>query len=161
MDEEQIKRTAREEARMALGLPITHIARSENIDKPWEPFDVISAFPVEDNSVLTEVERAAVDKFIEQLPDKNDPAEINYWFGINHRQLYLEGWADECLAGTGFPDIGGGDWEKKIDFMVEMTEKTLPEKAKEKGLRLVEGGFREFPGGDREYLYGVTWGVYE
>lgn len=160
--EDKVRKIAEEEARKALGkrAPIIHEAITYDIEDPFMPKEVTSAFPVGDDSVLTTSEKATVDRLIEEVPDKNDPMVINYWRDMADRKVYLEGWADVCLTGTGFPDIGGGEWDAKIDFMVRDTARTLPEKAKERGLRLIEGGFREFEAGDRGFLYGVTWGVY-
>lgn len=133
--------------------------------------DVDSAFPEGAESNLTAEEKAIVDRLIEAIPDENNPLTINYWRDMGDKMVYLEGWADECLAGTGFTDITVGGWRDKIEFMLKETKKVLIEKQEEgnrpldvlipKGrLNLIEGGFREFPAGERGFLYGVTWGVY-
>ncbi|GAI53329.1 unnamed protein product, partial [marine sediment metagenome] len=95
-------------------------------------------------------------------------AAINYWRDMGDRKVYLEGWIDQCLAGTGFPPMEGGEWDDKIEYMVRVGRRTLIEKQEEKNRPyigpgywpLIEGGFREFESGDKEWLYGVTWGVY-
>lgn len=65
----------------------------------------------------------------------------------------------------------GGEWDEKIEYMIRVTRRTLIEKQEEKNrplaegpgffFKLVEGGFREFEAGTKEWLYGVSWGVYE
>ncbi|GAJ24273.1 unnamed protein product, partial [marine sediment metagenome] len=152
-------------------LPIIHEAITESPD-PAElmPVEVTSAFPKGASSVLSAEEQVAVDEFIEEVPDKNDTRAINYWRDLGDKKVYLEGWCDKCLAGTGFPSIGGGDWGEKIQYMVRDAHRILIEKQEEKNrpiglyppghLNLIEGGFREFEAGDREWLYGVTWGLY-
>lgn len=151
--------------------PIIHEAITESPD-PAElmPVEVTSAFPRGAFSVLSAEEQAAIDNLIEEVPDKNDTFAINYWRDMNGKKVYLEGWCDKCLAGTGFPSIGGGDWDEKIQYMVRDAHRILIEKQEEKNrpiglyppghLNLIEGGFREFEAGDREWLYGVTWGLY-
>lgn len=162
-EEDRIRKIAREEARKALGkrAPIIHEAITYDIKDPFIPKEVTSAFPEGDDSVLTSSEKATIDRLIEEVPDSDDPLEINYWQGMAGKKVYLEGWTDKCLAGTGFPPMEGGEWDAKIEHMVRDVRKTLPEKERERGLRLIEGGFREFEAGDRGFLYGVTWGVYE
>jgi len=143
------------------GRPIIHEAVTESPD-PAElmPVEVTSAFPKGAFSVLSAGEKAKIDEFIEEVPDENDPSAINYWVDMGDKKVYLEGWCDECLAGTGFPPIESGDWDEKIQYMVRKTREVLPRKAKERELSFIEGGFREFEAGDRGWLYGVTWGLY-
>jgi len=143
-------------------LPIIHEATSENPDPTqFLPVEVPSAFPAGKPSVFNAQEKAQIDRFINEVPDKNDTMAINYWLDWGDRKVYLEGWIDKCLAGTGFPPMEGGEWDEKIDYMVRDTHKTLIEKEKERGLILIEGGFREFEAGTKAWLYGVTWGVYK
>jgi len=141
--------------------PIIHEATSENPD-PTElmPVEVPSAFPEGAPSKFTPQEKAQIDRFINEVPDKNDT--INYWLDWGDRKVYLEGWIDECLAGTGFPPMEGGEWDEKIQYMVRVGRRTLLEKQEEKNrplaigpgfFRLIEGGFREFESGDKEWLY--------
>lgn len=104
------------------------------------------------------VKLSKVRKLVDDVPDIDDPAEINYWVTEVDRQVYLEGWADTCLAGTGFPTMEEGGTTGKINYMVDLTPEILQRKAKERGLTLVDGGFIELP--DADNLYGVTWGVY-
>jgi len=149
--------------------PIIHEAITESPD-PMElmPIEVSSAFPVSAKSVLSPEEKAKIDELIGNVPDKNDTSAINYWVDFDDKIVYLEGWIDKCLAGTGFPGIGEGDWDAKIEYMVKDTKRTLREKQEESNRPfigpghwpLIEGGFREFEAGDRGWLYGVTWGVY-
>ena len=73
--------------------------------------------------------------------------------------LYLEGWADACLAGTGFPLMEEGGTERKIQYIKDLSKEILPRKGKEQGLKLIASGFQETP--DAENLYGVSWGIYE
>ena len=100
-------------------------------------------------------------ELIHKVPDIGAPEEtcISYWQKVGGRMLYLEGWADACLAGTGFPPMVEGETDRKIAYIEDMTKEILPRKAKEKGLKLIEGGFFELP--DAANLYGVTWGIYE
>ncbi|KKK58419.1 hypothetical protein LCGC14_3044620, partial [marine sediment metagenome] len=122
--------------------------------------DVKSAFVKGEKSNLSTQEKAQIDKLIEAVPDVNDTLAINYWVDMGDKAVYLEGWCDKCLAGTGFPDITEGGWTNKIEYMVTLTNETIPRKAREKGYELIEGGFRQFPAGDRAWLYGVSWGVF-
>lgn len=151
--------------------PIIHEAITLNPD-PTEfmPVEVDSAFPEGAESALTSKERETIDDLIESVPDKNDPLAINYWRDMDDKKVYLEGWIDKCLAGTGFPPMEGGEWDEKIQYMVRVGHRTLIEKQEERNrppgvgpglFTLIEGGFREFEAGDKEWLYGVTWGVYE
>lgn len=141
--------------------PIIHEAITESPD-PTQlmPIEVTSAFPEGAQSRLTSVEKAKINDLIERVPDENDPLAINYWQDMDDKKVYLEGWIDKCLAGTGFPPMEDGEWDEKIQYMVRDTHKTLIEKERERGLTLIEGGFREFEAGDKDWLYGVTWGVY-
>lgn len=70
----------------------------------------------------------------------------------------LGGWSDECLAGTGFPPMEGGELTEKIRYMKNLTRQTLRRKAEEEGLQLIKGGFRQTP--DAASLYGISYGVY-
>lgn len=159
-----------EQIPQTVGPSIIHEATSEN-PNPAElmPVDVPSAFPKGASSTFNTREKAQIDRFINEVPDKNDTRAINYWLDWGDRKVYLEGWIDKCLAGTDFPPMEGGEWDEKIEYMVRVTHRTLIEKQEEKNrplgmepgfFRLVEGGFREFEAGDKEWLYGVTWGVY-
>jgi hypothetical protein len=107
------------------------------------------------------ISREKLQELIDKVPDVGAPEEtcISYWQKIGDKFLYLEGWADACLAGTGFPPMEEGETARKITYMQDMTEEILPRKAKERELKLVEGGFIEMP--DADNLYGVTWGIYE
>jgi len=100
-----------------------------------------------------------VRELVEDVPDVDDPGEINYWVTEGDYKVYLEGWCDQCLAGTGFPSIEEGEYDAKIAYMVKLTAETLPRKATERGLELLDGGFitSEMAG----HLYGVSWGVYQ
>lgn len=103
-------------------------------------------------------------KLIDDVPDVNNPEEvcISYWQKIGNKLLYLEGWVDACLAGAGFPTIEEGSWDEKIDYIKKLTPEILERKAKERELKLIEGGFVEKTEEDfTEHLYGVTWGLYE
>lgn len=155
-----------------MGNIIIHEAITENPD-PTEflPIEVDSAFPKGEESNLQESEKVEVDRLIEEVPDVNDSRTINYWRDMGDKKVYLEGWIDKCLTSTGYPSIGEGEWQAKIDYMVRVGAKTLIQKQEEKErpigfyppghLNLIEGGFREFEAGENAWLYGVTWGVYE
>ncbi len=96
---------------------------------------------------------------IKKVPDVNDPRRINYWVQKGDKWIYIEGWCDKCLLGTGFPQMEKGGTFEKVMYMEDMTQKILEAKAREKGLKLLRGGFAETE--DKENLYGVTWGVFE
>jgi len=153
--------------------PIIHEATTVNPD-PTElmPIEVKSAFPEGAISVLTVEEKNLIDDLIEEVPDENDTRVINYWQIVGDKEVYLEGWCDKCLEGMGYPPMEGGEWDSKIDHMVNDTKRTLIAKQTEGALSpvyiveklpltLIEGGFREFEAGDRGWLYGVSWGVYK
>lgn len=100
-------------------------------------------------------------ELIDDVPDVDDPDEINYWQAMDDKQVYLEGWSDQCLAGTGFPPIEGGEWDAKILYIRDLTPGILERKSKERNLELLYGGFYEKTDEDyTEHLYGVTYGVY-
>lgn len=151
--------------------PIIHEAITVSPDPAeFMPVEVTSAFPAGAKSNLSAQEKAQIDKLIEAVPDENDTLAINYWRDWGDRKVYLEGWIDQCLTGTGFPPMGSGEWDDKIQYMVRVGHRTLIEKQEETNRPLgigpgrwplIEGGFREFEAGDKEWLYGVTWGVYE
>ncbi|PKL78939.1 MAG: hypothetical protein CVV27_02640 [Candidatus Melainabacteria bacterium HGW-Melainabacteria-1] len=104
----------------------------------------------------------AIKELIDEVPDVDDPASINYWKRLDHKWVYLEGWGDQCLAGTGFPPIEEGEWDAKVEYIRDLTPAILERKAVERNLRLVKGGFYEKTEEDYpEHLYGVTWGLYE
>lgn len=158
---------------VSIQAPIIHEATTVNPD-PTEfmPVEVNSAFPKGSKSTFNSREKAQIDKFIDEVPDKNDTRAINYWLVWGERHVYLEGWIDKCLAGTGFPKMEGGEWDAKIEYMIAATRRTLIAKQEDGSLSpsyiveklpltLIEGGFREFEAGEKAWLYGVTWGVYK
>lgn len=98
-------------------------------------------------------------ELIDEVPDVDDPIQINYWLRRGDEEIYLEGWCDRCLAGTGFPKMEEGGYSEKIAYIEELTPEILERKAKERGLQLIDGGFIERE--DADNLYGVTWGVYK
>lgn len=105
------------------------------------------------------ISKKRLQELIDEVPDVNDPDIINYWVKVDGTMVYLEGWCDKCLISTGFPTIERGNHEEKIAYIEDMTEQTLEKKAKERGLRLIRGGFVELP--DAVNLYGVSYGIYE
>jgi hypothetical protein len=157
--------------RSTLKEPIIHEATSFNPDpSSLMPLDVETAFPKGEPSKFSPQEKEYLDQLISEVPDKNDTRAINYWVNWGDKKVYLEGWIDQCLAGTGFPPMERGEWDDKVDYMVALTHKTLIEKQEEKNraigiapgfLTLIEGGFRFFDAGSKTWLYGVTWGVYQ
>lgn len=106
-----------------------------------------------------------ITRFINAVPDTDDTRQINYWKRVNDGVIYLEGWCDKCLMGTGFPLMEEGETDRKITYIEDLTPGILEEKAKAKEnpwgieLKLVKGGFVELE--EADYLYGVTYGVYE
>lgn len=108
-------------------------------------------------------EQEEVEALILGVPDVNDPDLINYWRQVGDKWIYLEGWADACLAGTGFPPMEEGGTSEKLAYMEDLTPRILEKRATDNSinrrLRLIRGGFRELE--EAGYLYGVTWGVYQ
>lgn len=106
-----------------------------------------------------------LEQLINEVPDTTDTRQINYWKKVNDEVIYLEGWCDKCLMGTGFPPMEEGETASKIAYMEGLTPGILETKAKAKEnpwgieLKLVKGGFVELE--DADFLYGVTYGVYE
>lgn len=96
-------------------------------------------------------------EIIRQVPDVNDTVRINYWVRQGDDYIYLEGWCDKCLAGTGFPRKGRLD-DEKLEYIKGKTNEILVRKGKEHSLTLVRGGFVERP--EATHLYGVTYGVF-
>jgi hypothetical protein len=127
--------------------------------------EVSTAIPewqmVEDRSGIgkqTRASRSDIEKVIDAIPDVDDPDVINYWQSIGDEEVYLEGWSDKCLAGTGFPKMEAGGTSEKVDYIRDLTRDILERKGREKGLTLIEGGFIELD--EAENLYGITYGVY-
>lgn len=123
------------------------------LDKFLEDFVVIPG----------EVEEATpeIQKLIEDVPDENDTGLINYWKYLpRNRIVYLEGWCDKCLAGTGLPPMEGGEMAEKLDYIERGTKRALKEKQQEHPeLEFIDGGFWECE--DCDNLYGVTYGVFK
>lgn len=107
------------------------------------------------------ISKVKLRELIDEVPDVDDPVAINYWREVNNYWVYLEGWIDSCLISTGFPPMERGEWDAKIDYMKDMTQITLAEKAKEYNLKLIKGGFVENEREFIQHLYGVTYGVYK
>ena len=107
-----------------------------------------------------------IERLVAEVPDTTNTRRINYWRKLDDEVIYLEGWCDKCLMGTGFPPMERGGIDEKIAYMEDMTEIILKEKAKARenpwgiALKLVKGGFVE-RWEDTEHLYGVTYGVYD
>lgn len=113
----------------------------------------------------TGVTKLKLRELIDEVPDVNDPDVLSYWVEVDDNTVYLEGWCDKCLAGTGFPSIERGNHQEKIAYIEDITEQTLERKTKPKEnpygkeLRLIQGGFVETE--DTVNLYGVSYGIYE
>ena len=107
------------------------------------------------------INKKKLEELLDKVPDIGTPEEtcISYWQKVGDKMLYVEGWADACLAGTGFPLMEEGETARKIAYIEDLTPEILKRKAKERGLKFLEGGFHETP--DAVNLYGVTWGIYE
>jgi len=93
------------------------------------------------------------------VPDEPKPSEIMYEISDNDRTLWLEGWCDGCIAGKGFPPKGEGRLQEKLDHIRDLTPGFLEGRAEERGMRVRDMGF--VPLDDREYLYGVSWAIFE
>jgi len=104
-------------------------------------------------------------ELIDQVPDLDAPGVLSYWVEVQDKLIYLEGWCDKCLIGTGFPSMERGNHQEKIAYIEDITEQTLERKTKPKEnpygkeLRLIRGGFEELP--NAVSLYGVSYGIYE
>ncbi len=109
---------------------------------------------------MAAISKELIKQLVADVPDVDDCSEINYWKRVNDKWLYLEGWIDQCLVGTGFASMEQGEWDAKIDYIKGLTTKILAEKALEYGLHLEDGGFVENENEFILYLYGVTWGLY-
>lgn len=105
-----------------------------------------------------EITTDEIRRLVDEVPDVDDPEEINYWVERGDFVVYLEGWSDKCLAGTGFPPMEEGGTTRKLAYIRDLTPGILERKAEERGLTLVRGGFLERE--DASALYGVTYGVY-
>ena len=93
------------------------------------------------------------------VPDEPKPSEIMYEVSDNDRTLWLEGWCDDCIAGMGFPPKGEGGLQEKLDHIRDLTPRLLEERAESRDIRVRDMGF--VPLDDREYLYGVSWAIFE
>lgn len=104
-------------------------------------------------------------RLISEVPDTTNTRRINYWKKLNDEVIYLEGWCDKCLAGTGFPPMERGDTAEKVEYIEDLTPGILERKAGAGEnpwgieLKLVKGGFVELE--EANYLYGVTYGIYQ
>jgi hypothetical protein len=138
----------------------------EVLKRNLETIRTVSIKMIDSMSVMARVEKSEhspiseeeLRHLIDQVPDENNPDLINYWQSIEGYEVYLEGWADACLSGTGFPPMERGGTSEKIEYIEDMTKDILQRIAEERGLILVDGGFKELE--DAENLYGVTWGIY-
>ncbi len=93
------------------------------------------------------------------VPDEPKPSEIMYEISDDDRTLWLEGWCDGCIAGKGFPPKGEGGLQEKLDHIRDLTPRFLEERAENRNMRVRDMGF--VPLDDREYLYGVSWAIFE
>ena len=93
------------------------------------------------------------------VPDEPKPSEIMYEVSDNDRTLWLEGWCDGCIAGKGFPPKGEGGLQEKLCHIRDLTPRLLEERAENRDMRVRDMGF--VPLDDREYLYGVSWAIFE
>jgi hypothetical protein len=93
------------------------------------------------------------------VPDEPKPSEIMCEISDNDRTLWLEGWCDGCIAGKGFPPKGEGGLQEKLDHIRDLTPGFLEGRAEDRNMRVRDMGF--VPLDDREYLYGVSWAIFE
>jgi hypothetical protein len=93
------------------------------------------------------------------VPDEPKPSEIMYEISDDDRTLWLEGWCDGCIAGKGFPPKGEGGLQEKLDHIRDLTPGFLEGRAENRNMRVRDMGF--VPLDDREYLYGVSWAIFE
>lgn len=100
-----------------------------------------------------------VQEEISKVPDVDDPRKTNYWVRDGDYFIYIEGWSDYCLSGTGFPKMEQGGTQRKLYYMMDLTPGILKRKAQERNLKLLDGGFVETE--DKSYLYGITWGLFK
>ncbi|MFX1367641.1 MAG: hypothetical protein ACFFAY_03480 [Promethearchaeota archaeon] len=92
------------------------------------------------------------------VPDIPKPSEIMAEIRGKNRVLWLEGWCDGCIADAGFPAKGEGMLQEKLDYIREITPEFLEKRARNKGMKVQWWGF--LPLDDKEFLYGVSWGVF-
>ncbi|MFW9787544.1 MAG: hypothetical protein ACFFE2_10175 [Candidatus Thorarchaeota archaeon] len=92
------------------------------------------------------------------VPDLPKPSEIFAEVQDKDRLLWLEGWCDGCIAGKGFPPKGKGMLQEKLDYLRKLTPEILEERAKDRGMSVQWSGF--LPLSDKEFLYGISWGVF-
>ena len=93
------------------------------------------------------------------VPDEPKPSEIMYEISDDDRTLWLEGWCDGCIAGKGFPPKGEGGLQEKLSHIRDLTPRFLEGRAENRNMRVRDMGF--VPLDDREYLYGVSWAIFE
>ncbi len=94
----------------------------------------------------------------ELVPDVPIPSNLFAEIKGKDKILWLEGWCDGCIAGKGFPPKGKGMLQEKLDHIRETTPEFLQSRAKESGMVVRWSGF--LPLQDKEYLYGVSWGIF-
>lgn len=92
------------------------------------------------------------------VPDLPKPSEIMAEIQGNDQMLWLEGWCDGCIASEGFPPKGEGMLQEKLDYIRNLTPEFLEDRAKKSGMTLQWSGF--IPLNDKEFLYGVSWGIF-
>ncbi|MFX1263702.1 MAG: hypothetical protein ACFFAZ_16755 [Promethearchaeota archaeon] len=93
------------------------------------------------------------------VPDIPEPSKIMTEIQGKDRVLWLEGWCDGCIASKGFPPKGEGMLQEKLDHIKDLTPGFLEKRAKERGMKVRWSGF--LPLREKEYLYGVSWGIFE
>jgi len=113
---------------------------------------------VTETELAKPIEGVSIRDYVNNLPDVNDAGRMVEWYDIGDKRVYIEGWCDDCLSGTGFPLLEEGGTEEKLDYIKDISGQRLPSKARELDLALIDSGFVELE--DAANLYGVTYGIF-
>ncbi len=92
------------------------------------------------------------------VPDIPRPSEIIAKVEAGDKILWLEGWCDGCIADRGFPPKGQGLLKEKLDYIREITQGFLRQRAADRDMTVEWSGFIPLKG--KEHLYGVSWAVF-
>lgn len=100
-----------------------------------------------------------IDLLCEIVPDTSDPDELVVKIENDRMILWLEGWSDACLSGTGYPVMEEGMFEEKQMYIADISHQEMSKIAHERGLSLKHTGF--VPRDDRIHLYGISWAIFD
>lgn len=97
-------------------------------------------------------------KYIKEIPDINNPSKMSKWVKEKDDYVYIEGFCDKCLAGTGFPKMKNGGTQQKLNYIEDLMSEILLKKANEKGFKLINSKFIELE--VAENLYAIIIGKF-